>query len=364
MKTYILRLIGCTLLFGIEFSAVAQYVGINAPTPYSRLHVDGTSWFQGDNTPLSASAGAGIGIGFGNGATGGYIFSFNYANFTYRNLWLQHGGGSVVIGSTTASPQARLDILGNGSRALYASTNSGEAFYGTSSGGHAITGVSTSNLGMYAISQGTLGAGLLSEAPYIGTQGTVTGSNANKQAIRGENLASAGGYAGLFNGGTTWVVGTLQKSAGAFLIDHPKDPENKFLYHSFVESPDMKNIYDGMVSTDAKGFAVVEMPSWFDSLNINFRYQLTCIGQFAQAIVKEELTSNKFVIQTNLPNVKVSWQVTGIRNDPYARDNRIPVEKLKVGNEVGKYIYPQGYNKDQEYSLDILKPTNLGEVKK
>jgi trimeric autotransporter adhesin len=94
-------------------------------------------------------------------------------------------------------------------------------------------------------------------------------------------------------------------------------------------------------------------------LNMDFRYQLTCIGQFAQAIVANEISNNTFVIQTDLPNVKVSWQVTGTRNDPYARDHRLPVEKLKTGTETGRYIYPQGYGKSAASSLPILKPTNL-----
>ena len=51
------------------------------------------------------------------------------------------------------------------------------------------------------------------------------------------------------------VTGTLTKSAGSFKIDHPLDPENKYLSHSFVESPDMMNIYNGNVVLDATGEA-------------------------------------------------------------------------------------------------------------
>jgi trimeric autotransporter adhesin len=129
--------------------------------------------------------------------------------------------------------------------------------------------------------------------------------------------------------------------------------------HSFVESPDMKNIYDGNVTTNANGEATVQLPDWFQALNVDFRYQLTCIGQFAQAIVLKEITNNEFVIKTDHPLVKVSWQVTGIRNDPYAKDKRIPVEQIKSATEQGKYIYPQGYGKSTDYFLDLLKPTHL-----
>ena len=120
--------------------------------------------------------------------------------------------------------------------------------------------------------------------------------------------------------GDMTVEGMLNKGGGSFKIDHPLDPKNKYLYHSFVESPDMKNIYDGVVTTDDRGFATVVMPEWFEALNRDFRYQLTIVGSgsWARARIAEEIVNNRFVIETDVPNMKVSWQVTGIRKDPYA----------------------------------------------
>ncbi len=100
---------------------------------------------------------------------------------------------------------------------------------------------------------------------------------------------SASGFAAWFNGNVD-VDGNLSKAGGSFKIDHPLDPSNKYLYHSFVESPDMKNIYDGNVTTNGNGDAVVTLPKWFETLNRDFRYQLTVIGQFAQAIVGSEIS--------------------------------------------------------------------------
>ena len=341
-----------------SFKGYCQFTGIGTSSPRSRLHVVGTSWFQGDNTPLSSAAGAGIGIGYSAGAVG-YIYAFDYSTFQPKNLWINHTGASVLIGSTSSSPAARLDVTGNGFRAIYGSTTAGEAFYGYSTGGHGIWGRSSSNLGVYALSDAPASAGLIGEGKYIGVQGSATGTDANRQSVRGELPANTGGYAGIFVNGTTGVFGTLTKTAGAFLIDHPLEPSTKFLYHSFVESPDMKNIYDGVITTGADGLATVTMPGWFEALNMDFRYQLTVMGQFAQAIILNEMAANKFEIKTDKPNVKVSWQVTGTRHDPYAVDNPIPVEKLKASNEVGKFIYPQGYGKSSAYLLDILKPSNL-----
>ncbi len=161
---------------------------------------------------------------------------------------------------------------------------------------------------------------------------------------------NSNGYAGYFNG-RVHVAGTLSKSAGTFKIDHPQDPANKYLVHSFVESPDMMNVYNGNATTDANGFATVELPGYFMSLNKDFRYQLTAIGTFAQAIVSQEVANNKFVIQTDKPNVKVSWQVTGIRKDPYADQNRIVPEVEKEPENRGKYLNPEAYGLPK--SMDV-----------
>jgi hypothetical protein len=110
----------------------------------------------------------------------------------------------------------------------------------------------------------------------------------------------------------------------------------------------MMNIYNGNVSTDANGFATVEMPAWFEALNADFRYQLTVIGQFAQAIVASEMQNRKFTIRTDKPNVKVSWQVTGIRHDPYAVAHRTPIEEPKPVSEQGHYLHPELYGAGED----------------
>src|ERR1700728_510746 len=107
---------------------------------------------------------------------------------------------------------------------------------------------------------------------------------------------------------------------------HPLEPANKFLSHSAVVSADMKTMYDGTVTTDASGQAVVELPEWFEALNRDFRYQLTVIGQFAQAIVATKIANHQFAIKTDKPNVEVSWQVTGIPHGAWAISKRTAVE--------------------------------------
>lgn len=338
-----------------------SYTGVGTSAPQAPFNVVGTSWFQGDSTPLSASAGQGVAVGFSGNQ--GYIFGFDYDAFTPRNLLLQNPGGNVGIG--TLSPSAgRLHVDGGNGGAVYATSTSGigtyavsgsnAAIYGYSTGDYGVDGRSFNSIGVYGQSYSS--GGMWGVGPYIGVQGNANGSDANRQAVRGDNNGSATGYAGLFYG-NTWVAGTFYKNAGAFRIDHPLDPANKYLNHSFVESPDMKNIYDGVTTLDASGAAVVELPAWFEALNQDFRYQLTAIGAPGPNLyIAQEIKDNRFTIAGGAPGMKVSWQVTGIRHDPYAEANRIPVEQDKTAEERGSYIYPAGYGED----LDTVVPALRG----
>jgi trimeric autotransporter adhesin len=177
---------------------------------------------------------------------------------------------------------------------------------------------------------------------FQGAEGTKGGD--------GISVFAGSGFAGIFSGDVD-VFGNLSKSSGSFKIDHPLDPGNKYLYHSFVESPDMMNIYNGNVVTDANGDALVPLPDWFETLNRDFRYQLTVVGQFAQAIVAGKVAHNQFSIKTDKPNVEVSWQVTGIRQDAWANAHRIPVEEQKNARERGHYIHPELYGAPEEASI-------------
>jgi len=169
----------------------------------------------------------------------------------------------------------------------------------------------------------------------------------------GEGIYAEGGGIGLAGefGGNVIVHGNLSKSGGSFRIDHPLDPANKYLYHSFVESPDMKNVYDGNVTTDGSGRATVTLPDWFEALNRDFRYQLTAIGQPAQVWVESKIVNNAFSIRSDKPNVEVSWQVTGIRQDAWANAHRIPVEEQKAKADQGRYLHPELFGHEGESGI-------------
>ena len=151
----------------------------------------------------------------------------------------------------------------------------------------------------------------------------------------------------------------LAHGAGSLKIDHPLYPADKYLVHSFVESPDMMNIYNGNVTTNAEGRSVVEVPEYFEALNHDFRYQLTVIGTFAQAIIEQEIKDRCFAIRTDKPHVKVSWQVTGVRQAPWANAHRLEVEPDKPADEHGRYLAPELYGKPEAARLHRPNATQV-----
>lgn len=179
------------------------------------------------------------------------------------------------------------------------------------------------------------------------------GSNYKKNPFYQFNVDGISGFNGNVTiDGNLQVTGSISKGSGTFKIDHPLDPANRYLVHSFVESPDMMNVYTGNISTDQAGFATVELPTYFEAANKDFRYSLTVIGTFAQAIVKEKISNNRFVIQTSEPGVEVSWSVTGIRADKFADAHRvIPEQEKEFKNS---YIHPDLYGASSSRSVTSL----------
>jgi hypothetical protein len=144
----------------------------------------------------------------------------------------------------------------------------------------------------------------------------------------------------------------LWKSRGGFKIDHPIHPADMYLLHSFVESDDMKNIYDGIVILDSEGKAQIQLPGWVEAVNKDFRYQLTAIGSSGPNLyIEQEITNSCFMIAGGKVGMKVSWQITGIRKDPWAESHRIITEQEKSAKERGYYLHPDLYNKPPEKNV-------------
>lgn len=308
-------------------------------------------------TIYAANTGTGFGvIGEQTTSSGG---AGVYGIGNYAGVWGRGQSIAGVFGS--ASDSAAFGVWGDSSNAYGVRGESGNV--GVYGGGRSTLGVTT------PAQRGVLGVGVTGvrgESPSgagggsMGVAGiNASGGSGNTWGVYGQNTTAGGygveGYApggigvrgngGTYAGqflGNVQVTGTLSKAAGSFQIDHPLDPANQYLYHSFVESPDMKNLYDGVATLDARGEAWVELPGYFEALNRDFRYQLTAIGQAAPSLrVADEIDGNRFRIAGGQPGQRISWQITGTRKDAYAEAHRIPVEVDKPAGERGKYLHPE-----------------------
>jgi hypothetical protein len=201
-------------------------------------------------------------------------------------------------------------------------------------GGSASSGVVVPGVGVFAVGGGQSGNFCCSGDGIFANVGS----------------GSVQGFAGLFNGDVT-VSGTLSANSKNFKIDHPLDPANKYLIHASVESSEMMNIYTGNVVLDASGEAAVDVPDWFEVLNHDFRYQLTCVGGFAPVFIAQEIQNRSFRIAGGHSGLKVSWQITGIRQDAYAKAHPLLPEVDKPERERGHYLNPELYGAPEEKSV-------------
>ncbi len=140
------------------------------------------------------------------------------------------------------------------------------------------------------------------------------------------------------------ITGTLSATGTKnFRIDHPLDPANKYLTHAAIESSEVLNLYTGNAMLDASGEAVVQLPEWFESINKDFRYQLTPIGASGRDLyIAEEVSGGHFKIAGGKPGAKVSWQVSAVRNDAWEKAYPMLVEADK-GADRGHYLTPELY---------------------
>ncbi len=142
-----------------------------------------------------------------------------------------------------------------------------------------------------------------------------------------------------------FVIGDFFVNNGTknFIIDHPMDPANLSLVHNAMEAPGYFTYYHGTAVIGPDSSASVVLPEYFQALNTDYHYQLTCIGGYSQVYISKEITENQFQIAGGFPGLKVSWQISAERNDPWARNHPYETTLKKEGTETGRYWYPEGY---------------------
>jgi hypothetical protein len=374
-----------------------------------RVDAAGAAWGpDGMTLPYSGSVTSGVALLITGGTTAEVISGVSTGNHpAVKGVRLTSDGrlgtgswGVQGSGGTSGGVRGESDsgdgVSGSGSRAgVYGYSASGWGMYALSAGGPGILGESrAAGLpgGTFEGRNGGAGVealGLFSGTPDVVLRGTSSGDD---DGLLSSDPLYGGSDIGLMSNDRVWIdldndnngggeffqvrggddsellrlsetgnlsiKGTLSKGGGSFKIDHPLDPENRYLYHSFVESPDMMNVYNGNVVTGDDGLATVELPEWFEALNRDFRYQLTVIGggdEWVLARVARKIAGNRFVVQTSSPRTEVSWQVTGIRHDAFAESNRIPVEEDKPEGLRGSYLHPEAWGVAADRSESVLR---------
>ena len=349
-------------LFGMEFSA----------SGYGGMYIQGSS--------ASALPFYGYSVNEGGSSAWTYYDGSNWYVHNNGDQMTVTSTGRVGIGDTT--PAARLSVAGGTLKGINVNSSGDSAITASSTSDHAIVATTTAafsygvsgtgtSAGVYGHSGASDGAGVLGDDGTQGGTGVwgqssatggagvagyanfgtgVYGQTANGYGVYGSS-AGGSGYAGYFNG-KTHVDGTFSATTKNFKIDHPLDPANMFLVHTSVESPDMKDLYDGVVTLEADGSAVVTLPGYFESLNKDFRYQLTCMGGWAPVYIAEEVSEHHFKIAGGKAGMKVSWMLTGVRHDAWANANRAKVEIEKSADEKGKYLNPEAFGMPESMRID------------
>ncbi len=315
-------------------------------------------YFENENRAASATAAgvegksnspSGYGVYGVNAATSGSGFGVEGTTTTpngsgvYGLVNLPNGNAVLGLNQATTGPAVGVAGESNGASGigvLGGGGAGGAGVYGIAgSGAGSTAGLFLNSGGGYIL----VGVAQVNGNPKFSVQGDGSGFFAGALQVNGNGTFGPTQVNGNLN-----VTGTLTKGGGSFKIDDPLDPENKYLSHSFVESPDMMNIYNGTARLNARGEVWVTMPDYFDSLNRDFQYVLTALGRPQPYLyIAMKMKGNRFKIAGGKPNAEVSWQVTGIRKDAWANAHRIPVEEDKPQDQRGTYLHPELYGPDK-----------------
>ena len=260
------------------------------------------------------------------------------------------GAGEGVNGVTLSS--IGVGVVGQGGSFTFSNTASN---FGLGLLPIGIVGDTSLNFGIGVLAAADNGTGLAAT------------NNSDQETLFVQNLGTgspifasgSGGSVRIDSAGDIIATGTINGAAKNFRIDHPLDPTGKYLSHTSIESSEMLNLYTGNTVLGSDGSAAVSLPDWFTALNGDFRFQLTPIGGFAQLYIAEKITGNQFRIAGGRAGLEVSWLVTGVRRDAYAKMHPLVVESDKQGEERGHYLHPDAFGQSREMGITAVNRAKL-----
>lgn len=355
-------------------------VGIGTAAPTSKLDVRGIF-------TLDAGGDAGIATGTGAGELNRYLSLFNSLQFPSAS-GLRAGGvlvsddyfyanpaktdlvvkGKVSIGTATANYPLTIRtsalfgsyglIHTDGTREMGTYVSSTGGWLGTRSNHPLNFFTNDSNARVTLSADGALGVGTTNPSAFA--QFAVFGSGTNRagyfESSRGglTGWSTSNGFTGITGGNGAGGVGVFSvgelaaTGTKSFRIDHPLDPENKYLTHFCAEGPEPLNVYRGNVTLDAAGQAWVTLPDYFAEINRDPSYQLTPIGESAPVFVKQKIVNNRFLVAGGKAGMEVSWRVEAVRNDRFVKRYGAAVESAKPADKIGTYLQPELYGQPAE----------------
>lgn len=228
----------------------------------------------------------------------------------------------------------------------------GNGVYGQDLGGSTLAGIgvlgaSNYGTGVYGNGYGIGVYGQNNSATGIGVSAYGNGTNAFGLYASGSNTGISGVAAAV--NGNLHVSGSILKGGGGFRIDHPQDPENKYLIHSFVEAPKATNIHRGETVLDAKGNATVKLPAYWESANENGLVNLTAVGCAMPGLFASRIVNGTFNIQGGAASQTVNWVVMSDRSDVWAKTYDPGVEVEKSNDKKGLFLNPELHGKTNEH---------------
>src|SRR6266851_4342394 len=225
------------------------------------------------------------------------------------------------------------------------SGNGGNGVLGTSNNYTAVAGKTGSG--------SNLAAGVYGEGPIVGVAGFVT----HATTVPAESVGVYGSGSNNSNLGAIGVLGVSDTYFGVWGSGGNAgvvafNPHND--HAAYLASDCCAAWFTGDVvvtGTLSKG-------------HNKFRYQLTPIGSPGPNLyIAEEISNNRFKIAGGASTMKVSWQVTGIRQDAWAKAHPMQVEEEKSVEERGHYLHPELQGAPKEKSIEhILHPRRTQQI--